>query len=293
MRPAVSSLRRISLAALALLAATALRAQTAPADYPPLKLKQMHPDFYVIDSGTNNVPSVPNLIVYVTSQGVLLVDPWFAKDYDHVVAAVKSVTDQPIRYVVNTHFHSDHTGANSLFPPTTEIIAQDNARKHMLEQAMPGPPNITFKDELTLYLGDKQVVLRYLGPGHTDGDLAVYFPEWKTVCLGDMMAGFGLVTNPVVDYANGGNLTAWPSSLDRALAFDITTVIPGHGTITDRAGLVAHRDKVAAVGKEMRALDAAHKSKDEVQAALIADFSFKPINLRALDGLMAEFAAKP
>jgi cyclase len=268
-------------------------AQTSSAPYPPLKLKQMHPDFYVIDSETNNVPAVPNLIVYITPQGVLVVDPWFAKDYDHVVAAVKSVTDVPIRYVVNTHFHSDHTGANSLFPPSTEIIAQDNARTHMLQHAMPGPPNVTFKDELTIHLGDKQVVLRYLGPGHTDGDLAVYFPEWKTVCLGDMMAGFGAVTNPVVDYANGGNLTAWPSSLDRALAFDVTTVIPGHGTITDRAGLVAHRDKVAAVVQEMRTLDAEHKTKDEIQAALIKDFAFKPINLKALDGLISEFAAKP
>jgi len=82
-------------------------------------------------------------------------------------------------------------------------------------------------------------------------------------------------------------------SLDRALAFDITAVIPGHGTITDRAGLVAHRDKVAAVGKELRTLDVQHKTKDEIQAALIADFSFKPINLRALDDLMAEFAGKP
>ena len=293
MRPAVPNLRAIALAAIALAIGAATRAQTAAAGYPPLKLKQMHLDFYVIDSETNNVPAVPNLIVYVTPQGVLLVDPWFAKDYDHIVAAVKSVTDQPIRYVVNTHFHSDHTGANSLFPPATEIIAQDNARKHMLEHAMPGPPNITFRDELTLHLGNKDVVLRYLGPGHTDGDLAVYFPEWKTVCLGDMMAGYGLVTNPVVDYANGGTLTAWPLSLDRALAFDITAVIPGHGTITDRAGLVAHRDKVAAVGKELRTLDVQHKTKDEIQAALIADFSFKPINLRALDDLMAEFAGKP
>ena len=94
----------------------------------------MHPDFYVIDSETNNVPAVPNLIVYVTAQGVLLTDPWFAKDYDHVVAAVRSVTDQPIRSVVDTHFHSDQTGTTSLFPPATEILAQDNAREHMLGQ---------------------------------------------------------------------------------------------------------------------------------------------------------------
>lgn len=285
------------LAAVILAAASAFAqppaASTAPASpataQAPLKIHQLHADFYVIDGTSNGESDVPNLEVYVTPTGVLLVDPWFAKDYDRIVAAVRTVTDLPIRWVVNTHYHSDHTGANGLFPATTEIAAHTNTRKHMLEHNMPGLPTAAFTDELSIFLGDKEVRLRYLGRGHTDGDIAIYFPEWKTVCLGDMMAGTRGVTNPVVDYANGGTLAAWPTSLDRALAFDVETVIPGHGSITDRAGLVAHREKVKAVGDRLKQWDSEGKTKDQIQALLLSEFDFKPINLRAIDGLIAEF----
>jgi cyclase len=256
---------------------------------PPLTIHPLHPNFYVIDGTSNGQDDVPNLVVYVTPAGVLLVDPWFAKDYDRVVAAVRSVTDLPIRWVVNTHYHSDHTGANGKFPAAVEIAAHANTRRHMLEQNMPGPPTVTFSDEQSIFLGGREIQLRYLGRGHTDGDIAVYFTEWKTVCLGDMMAGTRGVTNPVVDYASGGKLAAWPSSLDRALALDLDAVIPGHGPITDRAGLLAHREKVQAVGDRLRQWDSEGKTKEQIRALLISEFDFKPINLRALDGLIAEF----
>ena len=256
---------------------------------PALKARQLHPDLYVIEGTSKGDADVPNLVVYVTGAGVILVDPWFARDYERIVAAVKEVTDQPIRYVINTHFHSDHTGANGEFPGTAEIVTQANTRRHMVEERMPGPATVTFTEGLSVFLGGKEVQLRYMGRGHTDGDAAVYFPEWRTVCLGDMMAGTRGVTNPVVDYAHGGELAAWPASLDRALAFDPLTVIPGHGAITDKAALVAHRDKITAIIARLREMNAEGKSKDDVRAKLIAEFDFKPINLRALDGLVAEF----
>lgn len=266
-----------------------LTAAPSAAAPPPLAIHALHSNFYVIDGTSNGQSDVPNLEVYVTPAGVLLVDPWFQNDYARIVAAVRTVTDLPIRWVVNTHYHSDHTGANGMFPATTEIAAHANARKHMLEHAMPGPPTVTFTDEMSIFLGDREVRLRHLGRGHTDGDIAVYFPEWKTVCLGDMMAGTRGVTNPVVDYSGGGKLAAWPTSLDRALAFDVETVIPGHGAITDRAGLQAHREKVKAVGDRLRQWDTEGKTKDQIQSLLISEFDFKPINLRAIDGLIAEF----
>ncbi|WP_164857125.1 MBL fold metallo-hydrolase [Sphingomonas crocodyli] len=254
-----------------------------------LKVRQLHPNMYVIEGPANGEGPNPNMIIYATGHGVVVVDPWFAIDYLHVLAAIRSVTSEPVRYVVNTHFHEDHSGANAEWPADVMIIAQDNSRKHMLEQAMPGPPNITFSDELTLHLGEKTVRLRYLGPGHTDGDIAVYFPEWKTVCLGDMMAGTKGVTNPVVGYASGGTLAGWPRALDKALAFDVAEVVPGHGAITGRDGLVAHRDKVAAIGDSLRAWDRAKKSAAEIHDLLISTYGFKPINLASLDGLVTEF----
>ena len=255
----------------------------------PLQARQITPDYYVIEGTSNGQSDVPNLSIYVTGEGVVLVDPWFAKDYERIVAAVKKVTDQPIRYVINTHFHSDHTGSNGGFMTAgVHLVAQESTRRHMVEHSLPGPQDITFRDELHLYLGGKEVVVRALGRGHTDGDAAVYFPEGRIVCLGDMMAGTRGVTNPVVDYANGGQLAPWPASLDRALAFDPAVVIPGHGSLTDKAGLQAHRDKIAAVGARLKVLTAEGKSKEAIRSALISEFDFKPINLRALDGLIAE-----
>lgn len=254
-----------------------------------LKVRQLHPDMYVIEGPANGEIPNPNMIIYITGAGVVLVDPWFAEDYQHIVAAIKSITAEPVRYVVNTHFHSDHTGANGRWPPGVDVIAQSNSRKHMLEQAMPGPPNLTFSDEVSLFLGEKVVQLRYLGRGHTDGDIAIYFPEWKTVCLGDMMAGTNGVTNPVVDYANGGTLAAWPSSLDRALAFDVSEVVPGHGPIVGREGLVAHRDKLKAIAHSLRAWDDEGRTVVQIHDLLVSTYGFKPINLGALDGLVSEF----
>jgi len=254
-----------------------------------LKVRQLHPDMYVIEGPANGEVPNPNMIIYVTGAGVVVVDPWFAVDYRHVVAAIRSVTSEPVRYVVNTHFHEDHSGANGEWPVGVVIIAQDNSRLHMLEKAMPGPPNTTFSDQLTLYLGGKTVQLRYLGPGHTDGDIAVYFPEWKTVCLGDLMAGTNGVTNPVVDYANGGTLAAWPRALDKSLAFDVAEVVPGHGPIVGRDGLVAHRDKVAAIAGSLRGWDKEGRTVAQIHDLLISTYGFKPINLAPLDGLVAEF----
>jgi glyoxylase-like metal-dependent hydrolase (beta-lactamase superfamily II) len=150
---------------------------------------------------------------------------------------------------------------------------------------------VTFTDEATLYLGGKEIRLRYLGPSHTDGDLAVYFPEWKTVCLGDMMAGSTQQndTNPYVDYENGGTLKAWPASLDRALAFDVTEVVPGHGPIVGRDGLIAHRDKLIAIGKSLTEWEAEGKTAPQIRDLLISVYQFKSINLLSLDGLVAEY----
>jgi glyoxylase-like metal-dependent hydrolase (beta-lactamase superfamily II) len=153
---------------------------------------------------------------------------------------------------------------------------------------MPGAPRITFSKEASVFLGGKEVRAIYNGRGHTDGDVAVYIPHDHAVHLGDLMAGTRGVTNPVMDYTSGGSLKSWPATLDGTLKLDIDTVIPGHGAVTDKAGLIAHRDKIATVLKRATALVHANKSKDAISSAMVAEFDFKPINLRALDSLIAE-----
>jgi cyclase len=226
--------------------------------------------------------------VLVTSEGVILVDDRFTQDFPEVMAVVKKITPLPVKYVVNTHHHGDHTGGNAQMMPSAQIIIQANARKHMIESKMPGAPNITFTQEASVFLGGKEVRAVYTGRGHTDGDVAVYIPHDRAVHLGDLMAGTNGVTNPVMDYANGASLKAWPSTLDGAIKLDPEIVIPGHGAVTNKAGLLAHRDKIAAVLQRATILVHENKSKDDLSKAMVAEFDFKPINLRPLDGLMAE-----
>jgi cyclase len=254
----------------------------------PLSFQRLKDDLYVIEGTSNGANDVGNVTVYVTGEGVILVDDRFEQDYADVVAAVKKITAEPIRYVINTHHHGDHTGSNAHFLPTVEIIAHANARKHMIEGKMAGPPRVVFTTESDMFLGGKEVRVIYNGRGHTDGDVAVYFPAARTVALGDLLAGTRGVTNPVMDYANGGSIREWPATLDGVLKLDIETVIPGHGAVTTKDGLMAHRNKVAAILTRVSGLVRENQSKDEIGKVLVAEFDYKPINLRSLDGMIAE-----
>lgn len=271
-----------------LLSASFVTAQKANV---PLKTTKLADDLYIIDGTSNGVADVPNVAIYVTDAGVVLVDPWFEKDYAQIMAAVKSITSQPVKYVINTHYHSDHTGDNVHFQPAATVIAHVNARKHMVEKKMPGLPDIMVSGPASFFVGGKEVRVFPMGTGHTDGDLAVYFPAIGAVCMGDMMAGTRGVTNPVVDYSGGGSIFPWPASLDNVLALNPKIVIPGHGPVTDRQGLLAHRNKVALVGIKLREWAESTRKNDEIRALLIKEFDFKPINLRALDKLIAEAKA--
>jgi cyclase len=277
---------RLSTGALALAGVWAAYTQSAPTQ--PLSLKQLKDDLWVIEGTSNGASDAGNIAVLVTSEGVILVDDRFAQDFPEVMAAVHKITPLPIKYVLNTHHHGDHTGGNSQMLPNAEILIQANARKHMVETNMPGPPHITFTQEASVFLGGKEVRAVYSGRGHTDGDVAVFIPHDRAVHMGDLMAGTNGVTNPVMDYTSGASLQAWPATLDGALKLDPEIVIPGHGAVTDKAGLQAHRNKVAAVLARATTLVHENKSLDEIGKAMVAEFAFKPINLRPLDGLIAE-----
>jgi cyclase len=262
--------------------------QTAETTAGKLNVQQISQHLYVIEGTSNGSNDAGNVAVYVTGEGVIMVDDRFEQDYRQVVAAVKSITGEPIRYIINTHHHGDHTGSNAQFLASTEVIAHSNARKHMVEGKMPGPPRIVFNKETSIFLGGKEVRAIYYGRGHTDGDVAVYFPFERAVHLGDLMAGTRGVTNPVVDYVSGGHLRDWPATLDGVLQLEINTVIPGHGAVTNRDGLVAHRNKIAAICDRLTKLTRDGKSKDAISQDLVATFDFKPINMGGLDGMIAE-----
>jgi cyclase len=237
-----------------------------------------------------------NVAVYVTSEGVVLVDDMFDRNHADILAQVKSVTNQPIRYVVNTHQHDDHAGGAFKMLPITEVIAHKNARANLADIKQPyyedtpgtpiGLPRLTFSDEFAINLGGKEVRAKYFGRGHTNGDIIVYFPELKTIHTGDLFLarnpsrGGATQTRPAgvniyVDYAQGGSFMDWTKTLDGALTLDFDTVIPGHGPISTKEDVVRFRADLETMRSRLRGLVREGKSKADVLKVLETDYGWR------------------
>ncbi len=245
------------------------------------KLNKVADDLYEIEGDGGNVA------IYITNEGVILVDDKFEYDYNDIVDKVKSVTSQPIRYVLNTHHHGDHTGSNAKFPASTEIIAHTNARKNMIDGKQPGPPRIVFTQEQDVFLGGKEVRARYFGRGHTNGDVMIYFPALKVLHTGDLVAG----NSPLIDYGGGGSLLEWTATLDEALKMDFDTVIPGHGPIAKKADIVKYRDNIEKLKTRVTGLLRQNAAKDDIAKVMTSEFGWQPGGLpmtRGFDGMLAE-----
>ncbi len=254
---------------------------------PQLKIDKVKDDLFEIVGDGGNVA------VYVTGEGVILVDDKYEQDYGQIVEKVKSVTSQPIKYILSTHHHSDHSGGNVKFAPTVEIISTANARANIVQHKQPNAPAnmvpaaVTFTDETAVYLGGKEVRARYFGRGHTNGDALIYFPALKTLHTGDLMSG----ATPLIDYPGGGSVAEWPKTLDGALGLDFDTVIPGHGNVTNKAGLKTYRDNVEKLRTRAQGLIRSGKSQEEVGKVMMAEFGWAANSLQmqwSLPGMMAE-----
>jgi glyoxylase-like metal-dependent hydrolase (beta-lactamase superfamily II) len=150
-----------------------------------------------------------------TSEGVVIVDDKFAADAPDIVAKVKTLTDKPIKYVLNTHQHGDHTGGNqAMLASGAEIIIHKQARANMVKAEQPGIPRLSFSDEQDLMLGGKEVIAKYVGRGHTNGDAVILFPGERVLHTGDLFVTTGA---PFCDTANGGSIKDWDSTIQKAL----------------------------------------------------------------------------
>jgi cyclase len=254
---------------------------------PQLTISKVKDNLYNIEGDGGNVAAL------VTGEGVILVDDKFEQDHEPILQKVKSVTSQPVKYVINTHHHSDHSGGNGKFLPTAEILSTANARKNIVEHKQPNAPadmapaRIVFTDETSIFLGGQEVRARYYGRGHTNGDAVVYFPALRTLHTGDLMAG----STPLIDYAGGGSVVEWTKTLDGALQLDFDTVIPGHGKVTDKAGLLAYRNNVEKLRNRVSGLIREGKGQDEVGKVLTAEFNWQPGSMYmqwSLPGMMRE-----
>ena len=274
----------IAVAFLLVLVGVYVRGQQAPQPA-ELDLVTIADDLYVIHN--EFVPG--NVAVLVTDEGVILVDDKFAVDYDNIMRMVRTVTDQPVRYVVNTHHHGDHTGGNARMQEMgVQVIASEQARRYMASDDLPGPPTVTYDGRAYLHLGGKTVELYHFGRAHTSGDTFVYFPGHRALATGDAFTE-GLPTPQLVDYQGGGSAVEWPATLDAALRLDFDTVIPGHGNVTDKAEMRAFRDNAAAVVTGVQQMLADGRTPEEIGEALREDYQgAQMVFPGAIDGLLVE-----
>jgi glyoxylase-like metal-dependent hydrolase (beta-lactamase superfamily II) len=262
-------------------------AYTQNAQPPQLTINKVKDDLFEIEGDGGNVA------VLVTHEGVVLVDDKYDQDHDGILSKVRSVTDQPVKYILTTHHHGDHSGGNAKFLSSAQIISTANARKNIVDHKQGNAPagmepaRFTFTDQASVFLGGKEVRAYYFGRGHTNGDAVIYFPHLRTLHTGDLMAG----TSPLIDYPGGGSIVEWTKTLDAAMKLDFETVIPGHGAVTNKAGLQTYRDNVEKMRNRVTGLIREGKSQDDVAKVMTAEYRWQPDSLPmqwSLPGMMKE-----
>ncbi len=203
-----------------------------------------------------------NIGVSIGEDGIVMVDDQFAPLAPKIKGALKSITDKPIRFVLNTHYHGDHVGGNATFGAAAPIIAQENVRTRLAAGgsapggAPPAPkemlPVITFNDRATVHLNGEDIRALYFPSGHTDGDSVIFFPRSNVVHMGDDFVTYGF---PFVDVRAGGSVSGMIAGVDKVLGMvpaDVK-IIPGHGPISTPADVRAYLDML----RDTRALVAA------------------------------------
>ena len=273
---------RASAALLTLLGAWAAYTQ-APVAPRPATSQKVKDNLYMISGEGGNVAAL------ITDEGILLVDDMYDRNYAAVMGQVKALSDKPIRYVLNTHQHDDHSGSNAqMLAASVEVIAHKNARINMIALKQPGAPRITFTDEMQVHLGGKEIRTRHYGRGHTGGDAVIFFPDLKVIHTGDLF--LTRPTQPYIDYANGGSAIEWTKALDEVLKLDFDTIIPGHGPLSDRAGLLKWQTDFRAMRSRIGDMVRQGKSKDEISQALLKDFGWPAggLAIQQVDAFIAE-----
>jgi glyoxylase-like metal-dependent hydrolase (beta-lactamase superfamily II) len=237
-------------------------------------LQKVKDNLYIIEA------SVPgsgftggNTGVFITSNGVVIVDTKLSSYGPGILAKIKAVTDKPVTTIINTHTHGDHTGSNEGFPATVDIVAHENTKANMQKMdAFKGDkaqflPKRTYKDKLSLFSGKDRVDLYYFGPGHTSGDTFVVYPALRVLQTGDM---FPWKDAPLYDRNNGGSGVEFPKTLSKMLATvkDVDTVIPGHHPVTTPKDVQEYQRYTADLLSSVEASMKAGKSAEETTASL-------------------------
>jgi len=239
-----------------------------------------------------------NIGVSIGEDGVIIIDDQFGALTQKIEAAIAELSDKPVTFVMNSHFHYDHTDGNTNFGRAgAYIVAQDNARKRMesiqvlsgsgrVQEAYEpvGLPKITFEDKMRFYFNGNAVDIVNTGDGHTDGDAQIFFRESNVIHTGDMFVRYGL---PFTDRDNGGTTDGMIDALWNisALINDDTIIIPGHGVLSNRADLLEFRDMLVIIRGRLVRAKVEGLSAEEMLATEPAD-GYAPANEGTNDWLL-------
>ena len=253
------------------------------------KIRQLKPDLYMITGGGANT------LVRVTPDGLIVVDTKNPGDenYNRLMEEIRSVSNLPVRFVINTQHHPDHVGTNQKFIDAgAQVVALEALKTHMASdqrtKAIPGLPTQTFAKDYVLKLGGAEVRLYSFGRGHSGGDTMVYFPDSKVVMVSDQMTD----NAPLVDFANGGSAVGWAPILDGVLKLDFEMAIPGRGEPKTRAEVEAYRTKFATVVSRAAEAVKAGATRDQLAAQVKTDDLGWQFNAGFYGSLYDELAKK-
>jgi cyclase len=247
------------------------------------QIQKVKDNLYMItgsDPADRSVFSGGNTGVFVTNNGVIVVDTKLAGWGQVLLDKIKTVTDKPVTTIINTHTHGDHTGSNSMFPATVEIVTHENTKANMEKmEAFKGDnakflPKRTYKDKLTLGSGKDRVDLYYFGRGHTNGDTWIVYPAVRVMHTGDM---FAWKDAPLLDRNNGGSGLEYADTVGKVLAGvkDVDTLIVGHSPLRTVAELKEYQQFMTDFVAAVRQAKTAGKSVDDAAASIDLSAKYK------------------
>lgn len=244
-------------------------AQYTRANDPPgkseLKAELIKTGLYLISGGGCNS------LLRLSASGLIIVDGKLPGNYDVLLKQAHKISDQPVRVLINTDYHENHTGNNSKFlENATQILAQQNARQSLAAYnaagGKAGMPTRTYDQHLTLRLGGIEAQVLHFGNAHTNGDTVVYFPNLRVVAVGDLFA-----PTPDPDFSAGGSLVGWGPVLAEILKLDFDVVVPGAGPAVTRADLEAFQTRINTLVSRATLLVKSGVPRDKLMARLNTD----------------------
>lgn len=228
-----------------------------------IKIEPVSDNIYMLQGAGGNIG------ISVGEDGVFMIDDQFAPLSDKIITAIKAISDKPVTFLVNTHFHGDHSGGNANFEAAgAMIVAHNNVRKRLESNkntANAGLPVITFSDNATFYMNENDIFITHVHNAHTDGDALVYFVQSNVLHTGDTYF-HGRFKFPYIDIKNGGSLAGDIKAAKKGLLLinTSTKIIPGHGPIASKADYQKYHDMLIGIYENVSNAIKAGKTEEEI-----------------------------